>query len=758
MRSAITSFNGLFELAQDGDALVEHIKIPLIQRDYAQGRTDEPTRRIRANFLDALHAAATSDDRLPLDFVYGEVTDGTFEPLDGQQRLTTLFLLHWYVAARTDRLHAQGWMRFSYATRPSAALFCKRLVQHPLLDNTKSPSVWIRDQPWCLYLWRHDPTIQSMLVMLDAIHERFADDDLDFVWARLIDPDKPAIYFHQLLIDEMGSAEDLYIKMNSRGKPLTAFENFKALLEKAIEGSPRAREFAERVDGTWADVMWKIRDTDDDLFDTQFLNYLRYVIELCEWRQRHAGPGGRTLIARAERAFAAGEPSDDENLQFLFDSLDAWHSVDTTQYFASLFATEASGSDESAKVVLFGNTAVDINLFRACCYSPFFGAQRSLLLYAVLLHRILETPDFGRRLRVVRNLVEASTNEIRADKMPDLIVDVERIVVDGDLAAVGYFNTNQRDDEIAKREFLTANPDLEEALFRVEDHAHLRGCVMAFELDADSLERRASAFDAVFDDPAATDELRPALLSVGTYHRRFGSYKLRLGSTIQPAQWRELLAGDAPSRAKLADTRATLAAVLDNVAASTAPPQERLQQIWADWLELQEARQRFAWRYYLAKYPAMRRGASGVYAAPDGDPGFTLCMLEGTGLNGYYRDPFLYAVAIEAGAVDDVTGPIESRPAGPWFTGSVHTQRWMRLFGSGIQIRSVAEGFAVAAPTDGAYDSGFVTAVATHGLVAADDGHLLQVPQVTVDGEVVDTVDRVQRGAALLRDLVHAAR
>ena len=67
---------------------------------------------IRRNFLDAIVGAVTSEQQVPLDFVYGDVSkrrvagDGkvTLRPLDGQQRLTTLFLLHWYVAFPMDRL------------------------------------------------------------------------------------------------------------------------------------------------------------------------------------------------------------------------------------------------------------------------------------------------------------------------------------------------------------------------------------------------------------------------------------------------------------------------------------------------------------------------------------------------------------------------------------------------------------------------------------------------------------------------------
>ena len=81
------------------------MQIPLIQRDYAQGRVDTKTARIRRDFLATLHDALAGDEPLGLDFVYGDLRDdGTFKPLDGQQRLTTLFLLHWYLAFRSGKL------------------------------------------------------------------------------------------------------------------------------------------------------------------------------------------------------------------------------------------------------------------------------------------------------------------------------------------------------------------------------------------------------------------------------------------------------------------------------------------------------------------------------------------------------------------------------------------------------------------------------------------------------------------------------
>ena len=122
----------------DDDLAVERIEIPLFQRDYAQGRDTDPVRRIRADFLDVLRTAVAGDEPAPvgLDFIYGGVDEGTLRPLDGQQRLTTLFLLHWYIASRSDHLaEDHGWKHFSYATRQSARMFSESLVAHPLPDG-----------------------------------------------------------------------------------------------------------------------------------------------------------------------------------------------------------------------------------------------------------------------------------------------------------------------------------------------------------------------------------------------------------------------------------------------------------------------------------------------------------------------------------------------------------------------------------------------------------------------------------------------
>ena len=771
-----TTFLALTGDHQPNDGLaVERIEIPLFQRDYAQGRESDSVRRIRDDFLDVLRTAVAGDEPAPmgLDFVYGGVDEGTLRPLDGQQRLTTLFLLHWYIASRSDHLaENHGWKRFSYATRQSARMFCESLVAHPLPDGAGVPSDWIKDQPWYLFLWRHDPTIQSMLVMLDAIHERFHDVDATTAWARLIDRESPAIWFLLLPLSGLGSApgedmrpEDLYIKMNSRGKPLTEFENFKAHFEKTIQWSPQSAEFARKVDTTWSDLLWNLRG-DDDLIDDEFLRYLEFITEVCEWRDGRTDGAGQRLGPRTQAVFGDENPRHEANLEFLFQVLDAWDGRSIPETFEQLFASAADTESAVSKVQLFfrydGNQQGSPDLFEACCRSygetrgraRVFSLGQALTLYAVVLHLIEATDDFSRRVRVLRNLIEASTDELRLDRMPKIIEDVHRIIRHGDIDTVAMLNQAQVTDEKLKAAFLEENPELQAAVFRLEDHELLHGSLGAFELDPATFEGRATVFHLLMSQPDLWPELLGALLSVGEYQRQRTNARPFLFGTDSKrhdSAWRELLTG--ATRDSLQLTREVLAAFLDRIAAAPADLKDTLKVITSDYLAWCEDQHCFDWRYYMVKYPTIREnGSSTYYAEPEheGEPaamGYSLCMLRagGRALNGYYRDPYLLAISQELEDGDVVEDK--------WFTGYETEPRRLPLTRSGASIRCVFTGFELSPPPPDEYAQVFAAACAELGI---GSDNVVVAPQVEIDGRQVDTIDRIQLGAELIRSLVAA--
>lgn len=87
-----TDYN-LYGLLED-----RSVTIPMIQRDYAQGRQGKEA--IRINFLKQIYRGLAENKGLKLDFVYGRDDGAKFQPLDGQQRLTTMWLVHWYLLFR----------------------------------------------------------------------------------------------------------------------------------------------------------------------------------------------------------------------------------------------------------------------------------------------------------------------------------------------------------------------------------------------------------------------------------------------------------------------------------------------------------------------------------------------------------------------------------------------------------------------------------------------------------------------------------
>ena len=145
------NFASLFSWNED-DTQVNGIIIPIVQRDYAQGRLSESVNRIRTRFLQVLYEALTKDRKIKLDFIYGNVEKGTLIPLDGQQRLTTLFLLHYYIA-RHEKVPTEEWnflKRFTYETRVSSREFCQQLLTFTPDFSKKNLSDQIKDEAWFL--------------------------------------------------------------------------------------------------------------------------------------------------------------------------------------------------------------------------------------------------------------------------------------------------------------------------------------------------------------------------------------------------------------------------------------------------------------------------------------------------------------------------------------------------------------------------------------------------------------------------------
>ena len=345
---------------------IKKICIPTIQRDYALGRRSKVFNR--HNFLVALKKAVCQKEVLPLDFVYGVDNDIMFIPLDGQQRLTTLWLLHWFIAYKAGILCTteikNALMKFSYETRISSTNFCKSLCELTPNLSKKSLREWITQQTWFYHQYKQDPTIMGMLNMIsgteitdkkkewndidDGLEEIFLDKECDYLgmWNRLTTT--KCIQFNKLHIS-LNDSDELYVKMNARGKQLTDFENFKTELvqhakDDSILGEEEALKFAAKLDVEWTDIFWENRwkdtKTDDVSIDEIYFTFINRFVRL-ECIKKYSDKS--VYIKKITGTFTSFEPYkeilDKESIQDFIKIMDnlRGHELETTSLWGERF-------------------------------------------------------------------------------------------------------------------------------------------------------------------------------------------------------------------------------------------------------------------------------------------------------------------------------------------------------------------------------------------------------------------------------------
>lgn len=343
---------------------IKKICIPTIQRDYALGRRNKVFNR--QNFLAALKKAVCTEEVLPLDFVYGVDNETMFIPLDGQQRLTTLWLLHWYVAYKAKLLSKteikETLKKFSYETRISSTDFCKSLCELTSNPSQMSLREWITQQTWFYHQYKQDPTIMGMLNMIsgteitdkkgedivDGLEEIFLDEEYDYLgmWNRLTTT--KCIQFNKLHIS-LNDSDELYVKMNARGKQLTDFENFKTELVQYAKddknlGETEAVKFAAKLDVEWTDIFWENRwkdvKTDDVSIDEIYFTFINRFVRL-ECIKKYSDTS--VYIKKIASTFTSFEPYkeilDKESIQDFIKIMDnlRGHELETTSLWGERF-------------------------------------------------------------------------------------------------------------------------------------------------------------------------------------------------------------------------------------------------------------------------------------------------------------------------------------------------------------------------------------------------------------------------------------
>ena len=700
------------------------VVIPQLQRDYAQGRDE--AKELRERFLSQILHVLRGEGRLNLDFVYGYDKalspnhHPIFYPLDGQQRLTTLWLLHWYLLPSESLAEEREWLlRFSYRTRSSSTRFCQLLVEHAVVDDSRLDVAAIKDQPWYRQSYNADATITAMLGTLRTIKELVAREERSALWERLCH--QRALTFDVIDIkgEEFRLTDELYIKMNARGKQLTSFECYKADLIQALRklddlGKPwlykkgqlsYADYFAFKVDNEWLDLFY---NGEINGLDKRMYGFIQNIAKLCFFLDPENAK-------KNVDAFTYSDSVDvflrRDNVHRLISILDLFERIQAKQPLRDFFVTltpsirflEENGEEAPASVK---------DLFRESCDK---NASVNLVLLLALSHymekyQLVEaTEELQDYLRVLRNLLweERQLDEmryrsnVRINSLLTYWSWIESLasreqVLDAIKNSGEVFSKklHQRVD------FILKYPELKPLIGELEDHPLLAGQLGIFDLDQDAndFKRQAEAFKIIFDPAFCArgdaDKLIIRALVASGYpgvqgKNVWGGYRDTwfFGGN---GRWSTVLSikeYDQPEQRK------AIRQLLSQFAGGTGDTKERLQRIIDAYLGSEDARRR-RWRYYFVKYPEFYSGKINFFARDNRKETAdayvdSLKSFSSNPLRGYHANAYVQVVWRLVGG-----GDTHCRPE--WVQGAKDSR--LHLLRSDIYIEYTPEGWRIDLP------------------------------------------------------------
>ena len=712
------------------------VVIPQLQRDYAQGRDE--AKELRVRFLSQILHVLRGEGRLNLDFVYGYDKalspnhHPIFYPLDGQQRLTTLWLLHWYLLPSESVAKEREWLlRFSYRTRSSSTRFCQLLVEHAVVDGSRLDVAAIKDQPWYRQSYNADATITAMLGTLRTIKGLVALEERVALWERL--RHQRALTFDVIDIkgEEFRLTDELYIKMNARGKQLTSFECYKADLTQALRklddlGKPwpykkgqlsYADYFAFKVDNEWLDLFY---NGGIDGLDERMYGFIQNIAKLCFFLDPENAKKNVNAFTYSDGVNVFLIP---DNAKRLISILDLFERIQAKQPLRDFFATLTPSirfSEEGRK-----EDPAPVDLFRESCDK---NASVNLVLLLALSHymekyQLVEaTEELQDYLRVLRNLLwgERQLDKMRYEsnvRINSLLtywswiesLASQEQVLDAVKSSGEVFLKKKKENgketksksKLHQRvDFILRYPELKPLIGELEDHPLLAGQLGIFDLDLDANEfkRQAEAFKQIFDvafyAPKHTSKLIIRALVASGYpgvqgKNVWGGYRDTwfFGGN---GRWSTVLS---IKEYEQSEQRKAIRQLLSQFAGGTGDTKERLQRIIDAYLESEDAKRR-GWRYYFVKYPEFYSGDTNFFAWDNREETAdayvdSLKSFSSNPLIGYHANAYVQVVWRLVGG-----GDTHCRPE--WVQGAKDSR--LHLLRSDIYIEYTPEGWRIDLP------------------------------------------------------------
>lgn len=280
------------------------IVIPDLQRDYCWGGTE----RLVCDFVqNIIEKGYRPQIELPMGLLYGyEEPLGHIQLCDGQQRITTLFLLVGLLNKKCKNqfqsllISEFEYKRddkepyLQYAIRENSLYFLSDLVCEFFMKSDGIPAD-IKKQSWYFCDYDNDPSIQSMLKALIDIDELLASEsycDIDkYDMAKYITTNLMFMYYD---MGTRSSGEETFVIINTTGEPLSPTENLKPRYVTKYTNSSELWEDLEQ----W---FWVNRNRNkNDTADNGLLEFLRWVILLETYDTKEFEKVQENLVKQAE--------------------------------------------------------------------------------------------------------------------------------------------------------------------------------------------------------------------------------------------------------------------------------------------------------------------------------------------------------------------------------------------------------------------------------------------------------------------------
>lgn len=282
------------------------IIIPDLQRDYCWGTTliqGSTKETLASRYVHDLIEQYLRDEKdLSLGLIYGyEVPAGHVQLCDGQQRITTLYLLLGMLNKRTrtleDRLISQRELDddkepyLQYAIRESSLYFLSDLVNNFFLSNFQLRVKDIAHQPWFFNEYDNDPSICSMLATMQDIEKQLdlLQGDQPYRFAYFLCHNIKFIYYD---MESRRQGEETFVIINTKGEPLSATENMKPEFidnykdTDDVSGKKEASDFWEEMETFfWQNRSKRFQKSEDadglnDTADAGMHEFFRWLMML----------------------------------------------------------------------------------------------------------------------------------------------------------------------------------------------------------------------------------------------------------------------------------------------------------------------------------------------------------------------------------------------------------------------------------------------------------------------------------------------